>query len=181
MAEAKTSKWFWVLVSIVLACIGLVVIAYMTTFFETVKGGLVTFGISFLVGMGGAGVYLALLLMTEKNLTVLENGLVKDLNLMSLLFVMSGGFVAAITQTTSGLFTTNNLQAVFMVGFGWQGALTGVASSSTRVKLSDELQQTRLNATEGIEIALKAKDIKITQLTDALRKISEEQMKGAVS
>ena len=122
-----------------------------------------------------------MLLMTEKNLTVLENGLVKDLNLMSLLFVMSGGFVAAITQTTSGLFTTNNLQAVFMVGFGWQGALTGVASSSTRVKLSDELQQTRLNATEGIEIALKAKDIKITQLTDALRKISEEKMKGAVS
>jgi carbon monoxide dehydrogenase subunit G len=94
---------------------------------------------------------------------------------------MSGGFVAAITQTTSGLFTTNNLQAVFMVGFGWQGALTGVAGSSTRVKLSDELQQTRLNATEGIEIALKAKDIKITQLTDALRKISEEKMKGAVS
>jgi len=68
-----------------------------------------------------------------------------------------------------------------MVGFGWQGALTGVAGSSTRVKLSDELQQTRLNATEGIEIALKAKDIKITQLTDALRKISEEKMKGAVS
>lgn len=151
---------------------GVASLAYFTTYLTTISNSVTTFGISFLVGMGGAGVYLTLLLMTEKNLTVLDNSLVKDLNLMTVLFVISGGFVAAITQTTAGAFSQANLQSVFMIGFGWQGALTGVAGSSTRAKLTDEIDEVKKIASEGLTIALQAKDFKIQQLTEALKEVS---------
>ncbi len=179
MAEAKTSRWFWVLALIIFSFLFLTVVAHLTEYLTPVKSGVETFSVSFLIGMGGAAVYLALLLMTEKNLSILENSIVKDMNLMSLLFVMSGGFVAAVTQTTTGTtFSTNSLQSVFMIGFGWQGALTGVAGSSTRVKLNEEIQQVKTSLGEGLAIALQSKDTKIEQLTDALRKVSEEKLGG---
>ena len=64
---------------------------------------IITFWVSFLIGLGGAGVYLMLLLIVEGHLKILKNNNVVDLGLMSYLFLLSGGFVAAITQVSAGI------------------------------------------------------------------------------
>jgi hypothetical protein len=98
----------------------------------------ITFWISFLIGLGGAGVYLTLLLIVEGHLKILKNNIVSDLGVMSFLFLLSGGFVAAVTQVSAGILATGGVQAVFMVGFGWLGALSGVAGVKARAELNLE-------------------------------------------
>jgi hypothetical protein len=128
-----------------------------------------TFWTSFIVGSLGAVVYLGLLIMTEKNLNVLQNDVLHDTYLMALLFVFSGGFVAAITQTSAGRLTAGALQSVFLLGFGWQGALTGVAASSTRVKINEDFQETYTNDTLNLETIIAVQESKINELDRALR------------
>lgn len=48
--------------------------------------------------------------------------------------------MAAVTQITTGILGTSGVQAVFLVGFGWQGAISGVAGVPARLKLSSELE-----------------------------------------
>lgn len=113
------SRWQYaigLLTSIIVVALGSLIAAY--SFFQPIASNLSTFWVSFLVGMVGAGVYLLLLLMTESKLKILENDVIGDLPLMTLLYVMSGGFVAAVTQTSTGVLAPNGLQAVFMIGFG---------------------------------------------------------------
>jgi hypothetical protein len=98
----------------------------------------ITFWISFLIGLGGAGVYLTLLLIVEGHLKILKNSIVSDLGVMSFLFLLSGGFVAAVTQVSAGILAAGGVQAVFMVGFGWLGALSGVAGVKARAELNLE-------------------------------------------
>jgi len=128
-----------------------------------------TFWTSFIVGSIGAVIYLALLIMTEKNLSILVNDVVNDTYLMALLFVFSGGFVAAITQTSAGKLTAGALQSVFLLGFGWQGALTGVAASSTRVKIIEEFQDTYINDKSNYDAIVASQENKINALERALR------------
>jgi hypothetical protein len=91
---------------------------------------LMTFLISFVIGTAGAFVYLFILLMTDRTLSILRNSLL-PLWAMVVLFTVSGGIVAAITQTTTGAgIAVNNVQSVFMVGFGWQGVMSGAGGSS---------------------------------------------------
>lgn len=104
----------------------------------------ITFSVSFLVGMGGAGTYLLLLLMTDRKVEILINPLMK-LRYMTVLYSIVGGFVAAIFQTATGNpIAVTSLQNVFMIGFGWQGALTGVGASGKvkegRQNLGDSLE-----------------------------------------
>lgn len=89
-----------------------------------------TFLISLVIGIAGAFVYLFILLMTDRTLSILRNSLL-PLWAMVVLFTISGGIVAAITQTTTGAgIAANNVQSVFMVGFGWQGVMSGAGGSS---------------------------------------------------
>lgn len=106
--------------------------------FGLIREVIITFWVAFCVGMVGAGVYLSVLLMTEKNIVILKNELITDLSLMTFLFLLSGGFVAAIIQTSTGILTSSGIQAVFMLGFGWQGAISGLAGTGTRAKLVED-------------------------------------------
>ena len=107
-----------------------------------------------------------LLLMTESKLKILENHIVGDLPLMTLLYIMSGGFVAAITQTSTGILSSNGLQAVFMIGFGWQGALSGVGASGSIRK-----------ATEDYSIDSEKNKKDIDTVTSSLERTLEEARK----
>lgn len=126
--------------------------------FESIRKVIITFWVAFCVGMAGAGVYLSLLLMTEKNIVILKNELIKDLSLMTFLFLLSGGFVAAITQTSTGILTSSGIQAVFMLGFGWQGAISGVAGTGTRAKLVEDKRDLIDEASDDKEKADIAKE-----------------------
>ena len=117
------------------------ILCFSSSLFAPVREVVLTFWISFSVGLGGAGVYLSLLLMTEKHLKILETRLTNDLGLMTFIFLLSGGFVAAVTQVSTGILAPGGLQAVFMLGFGWLGALAGVAGTSTRAELSEEVRR----------------------------------------
>lgn len=131
--------------SIVLATLLIFSAALITVFlcsfvsnFSSLADSVMTFWVSFLIGLGGAGVYLTLLLIVEGHLKILKNSIISDLGLMSFLFLLSGGFVAAVTQVSTGVLATGGVQAVFMVGFGWLGALSGVAGVKARAELNLE-------------------------------------------
>jgi len=117
------------------------ILCFSSSLFAPVRQVVLTFWISFSVGLCGAGVYLSLILMTEKDLKILENNMTRDLGLMTFIFLLSGGFVAAVTQVSTGTLVPNGLQAVFMLGFGWLGALAGVAGSSTVAQVSKEKRE----------------------------------------
>ena len=131
-----------------------------------------TFLVSFLVGMMGAGVFLLILLITEKNLSVLQNDVIKDTFYMSFLYLLSGGFVAAVTQVSTGLVVSSSIHAIFLVGFGWQGAMAGVAGSGTIVKLNKDVTDATDMAEEKTE---KAEVADIT--VENLEKIIEDLRK----
>ena len=98
---------------------------------------IVTFAISFLVGISGASIYLLMLLMADRKVKILENQLM-SLRWMTLLYVISGGLVAGLFQTATGSqVVATNLQNIFMIGFGWQGAVAGIGASG-RVKAGRE-------------------------------------------
>jgi len=96
-----------------------------------------TFVISFAIGTSGAFVYLFVLLMTDRTLSILRNDML-PLWAMVFLYTISGGIVAGITQTATGSgISANNVQNVFMVGFGWQGVIAGAGGSSKVSELKD--------------------------------------------
>ncbi len=133
----------------------------------------ITFWISFLIGLGGAGVYLTLLLIVEGHLKILKNNIISDLGVMSFLFLLSGGFVAAVTQVSTGILTTGGVQAVFMVGFGWLGALSGVAGVKARAELNLENKDLAEEADQA-EAKLESSTEGLKKDRDKLLKIIEE-------
>ena len=125
-------------VVIFFAALVTIILCFFTNIFAPVADTVITFWVSFLIGLGGAGVYLTLLLIVEGHLKILKNNIISDLGFMSFLFLLSGGFVAAITQVSTGILAAGGVQAVFMVGFGWLGALSGVAGVKARAELNSE-------------------------------------------
>ncbi len=108
---------------------------------------IVTFVISFFVGISGAGIYLLMLLMADRKVEILENPML-PLPWMTALFVIAGGLVAGLFQTATGSpVAATNLQNVFMIGFGWQGAIAGIGASG-RVKAGRE------EIGEGLDLVL---------------------------
>lgn len=96
-----------------------------------------TFLFSFVIGVAGAFVYVFLLLMTDRTLSLFQNELL-PLPIMALLFIISGGIVAGVTQTSTGSgISANYIQTVFMVGFGWQGVISGAGGSSKLGELKE--------------------------------------------
>jgi hypothetical protein len=126
------------ILSIFFAAFITLILCFFTGSLAPATDTVITFWISFLVGLGGAGVYLTLLLIVEGHLKILKNNIVADLGVMSFLFLLSGGFVAAVTQVSAGILAAGGVQAVFMVGFGWLGALSGVAGVKARAELNLE-------------------------------------------
>lgn len=143
------------------AIITLVLVFYISSF-SAAANSVMTFWLSFLIGLGGAGVYLTLLLLVEGHLKILKNNIISDLGVMSFLFLLSGGFVAAVTQVSTGILTTGGIQAVFMVGFGWLGALSGVAGVKARAKLNLENQDLAIEADQA--------EAKLESSTEGLKK-----------
>jgi len=97
-----------------------------------------TFVISWFFGFLGAFVYLFLLMMTDRDLLIFEN---KYLNVrwMVALFTVVGGIVAAVVHISMGIgISVNNVQNVFMLGFGWQGVISGAGGSSKIGELKAE-------------------------------------------
>lgn len=147
-------------------------LALGTTILAGNEDQLMTFWVSFCVGTAGAGVYLLLMLMIEKDMTTLKNKYINNLTIMAFFYLLSGGFVAAITQTSVGILTSSDLHAVFIVGFGWQGAMSGIAGASTRIELAEE-------ASNKADDAIRAK-----QKGEALIRIKEktiEEMKAKIA
>ncbi len=135
------------------------------------------FWVSFVIGTIGAAVYLSLLLMTEKDLVMLRNNVITDVWVMAVLFIFSGGFVSAITQTAAGIITSSAAHTVFMIGFGWQGALAGVAASSTRAELTQEIAKTEQELVEEIKqkvLIAGSKEREIAEILEAFKnKVAE--------
>jgi len=148
-------------------------LCFFVSSFSPLAGSVMTFWISFLIGLGGAGVYLTLLLIVEGHLKILKNSIISDLGFMSFLFLLSGGFVAAVTQISAGVLATGGIQAVFMVGFGWLGALSGVAGVKARAELNMENADLAAEA-EHAEAKLESSTEGLKKDRDKLVSIIEE-------
>lgn len=147
-------------------------------FLQKYNEPLFTFCISFIVGMGGAGIYLILLLMTEKDLAILQNKIIPNLTAMVSLFLISGGFVSAITQTATGSISTSSLYSIFMIGFGWQGALSGIAGSGAIKDKKEEVEIiSRARDIENMEkeVIAKRKDREIQDIREALKEALQKE------
>ncbi|UCH32378.1 MAG: hypothetical protein JSV05_03090 [Candidatus Bathyarchaeota archaeon] len=149
-----------------------------TRAFSSATDMVLTFWVSFLIGLGGAGVYLSLYIMTEKHLKILQNKVIDHLGFMTFIFLLSGGFVAAVTQVSTGPLQNGGIQAVFLVGFGWLGALSGVAGVTETANLNLEniaLNLKKLSAeneAKSIE-GLKKENIELKKIIEALEKSKE--------
>jgi hypothetical protein len=89
-----------------------------------------SFALYFVIGVVGACLYLLLQLIVDGNLSVLSNSVIPDMRAMGALYVLAGGVFAAVVQESTGnLFALNSMQTVLLLGFGWQGALSGVGSA----------------------------------------------------
>jgi len=162
-----------VTVIIIFAALSTIVLCYFTNSFASLTDSVMTFWLSFLVGLGGAGVYLTLLLIVEGHLKILKNNIIADLGFMSFLFLLSGGFVAAVTQVSAGVIAAGGIQAVFMIGFGWLGALSGVAGVKARAELNMENADLVAEA-EHAEAKLESSTEGLKKDRDKLMKIIEE-------
>jgi len=186
------SPIFWVSIAIFSSALLTLVICTFFGPFTFAFDYAVTFWLSFVVGLGGAGIYLMLLLIVEGHMKILKNNIVTDLGLMSFLFLLSGGFVAAVTQVSTGILVAGGIQAVFMVGFGWLGALSGVAGVKARVELNmenkdlveeaDKVEATLESSTEGLK---KDRDKLLNIIEEGKDRIVElmkeiERLKGGV-
>lgn len=87
---------------------------------EPTRATLTTFWVYFCLGTAGGSIYLSVLLITEKNIKLLRNDVIEDIYLMTTLFLLSGGLVAAAVQTSTGIFSYNSIYAVLLLGFGWR-------------------------------------------------------------
>jgi len=148
-------------------------LSFFTNSFAPAADSVMTFWLSFLIGLGGAGVYLTLLLIVEGHLKILKNNIISDLGFMSFLFLLSGGFVAAVTQVSAGILATGGVQAVFMVGFGWLGALSGIAGVKARAELNIENKDLAEEADQA-EVKLEASTEGLRKDRDKLLNIIEE-------
>ncbi len=158
---------------IFVAALSTIVLCYFTSSFASITDSVMTFWLAFIIGLGGAGVYLTLLLIVEGHLKILKNNIITDLGFMSFLFVLSGGFVAAVTQISAGVLAAGGIQAVFMVGFGWLGALSGVAGVKARAELNMENADLAAEA-DYAEAKLESSTEGLKKDRDKLMKIIEE-------
>ena len=105
---------------------------------QAVTDPVMTFFICFGVGALGAFVFLVVLMMTDPSLSILENDIF-SISWMAVIFTFVGGIVAAVIHISMGIgISVNNVQNVFMLGFGWQGVLTGAGGSSKIGELKAE-------------------------------------------
>lgn len=95
---------------------------------------------------------------------------------MTLLFLLSGGFVAAIVQTSTSTLTANAFYTIFLLGFGWQGAVSGVAGGPTRAKLTEEREKLTKNLGDCAEERKKL-DQERRKLAQEIRECAEARKK----
>jgi len=179
-SESKIWKWKGIPISVILAVLIIapsaisILVTATNSAFESTLATLTTFGVSFCVGIAGASVYLSLLLITEKNIEILRNKVIKDVSLMTLLFLLSGGLVAASVQTSIGILKTSGVHAVFLLGFGWQGAISGISGSTTRQRLTDDLDECGKRTSELQEMNQVKTSQRLGQLLRDCRRIRQE-------
>lgn len=152
-------------------------LALGTTILAGNEDQLMTFWVSFCVGTGGAGVYLLLTLMIEKDMAILKNRYINNLTVMAFFYLLSGGFVAAVTQTSVGILTSSDLHAVFIVGFGWQGAMSGIAGASSRVQLAEDASDKTIDADRAKqkgEALIRIKEKKIEEMRATITELRKK-------
>ena len=107
---------------------------------------LAIFAIAMLIGIAGASVYVVVQVISDKELSVLKNLLEQKYvgrGVMLFLFLLSGGLVSAMSQASVGSFQPGNIWTSFLIGFGWQGVISGVGGSAA-IRAKDSEGQEKL-------------------------------------
>lgn len=179
MSDAGSKKWIVFIPILFIIAAGSIYLSYPDFSLRLTGYNLLTFWTSFGLGIAGSGVYLVLLLMTEKKLTILENEIIPNLPFMIFLYLLSGGFFSAVMQVSSGIITSSDVNTVFMLGFGWQGALSGVAGAGARAELvknaillKEDVEDEKIQK----EVIAYSKTRDMEELREAYKKLVEEML-----
>ncbi len=178
MSDSNSIKSLYGLFTLIIALYGIYLLFFrlptLFSMFEKSKSLLQTFELSFIFGMMGAVVYILLIILTEKNLNVFDNGIVDNLALMCSFVIISGGVVAAVTQVTAGVLASNNIHTVFMLGFGWQGAMAGVVATGTRAKAASDFEADLKAEKEKTEIIKKHLNEELEEVYNTVNELMKE-------
>jgi len=139
----------------------------------------IIFVLSMLIGISGAMVYLVVQMLSERGATTLEH-IMKPYygvpsGLMTASFVLSGGLVAGFTQASVGSFAAGNIWTVFLIGFGWQGAMMGIGSSSSVMAVKTEVREEAGNKVKNTEEELRS----LMETVEKIRKDMRQQLEDA--
>ncbi len=136
-------------------------------------GEAAAFVIYFVAGCAGASLYLLLLLMTDRDVEILRNKIVANLRLMTLMYIIAGGVFAAVVQISTGNpLQMTSLQAVLLLGFGWQGALSGVGATGKVTAMKRDLNQYLNAMQENAQTLVSRKDKEIEDIKAYLEQIA---------
>lgn len=138
---------------------------------------LAIFLLSMLLGMAGAGVFVVVQLFAEGEAFIAKivqpKGPVSGPFLLAL-FMISGGLVAAASQASVGTFVPGNIWTTFLLGFGWQGAVSGIeGSTASRARQAEADAATiKDDAAETAKIKDEARRNELERATEVLSKIA---------
>ncbi len=137
---------------------------------------LAIFLVGMLLGMAGAGVFVVVQLFAEGQAFIEKiaqpRGPVSGPVLLAL-FMISGGLVAAAAQASVGTFVPGNIWTTFLLGFGWQGAVSGIEGSTASRARAAEVDAATLkdDATEVAKIKDDARRMELERAASLLPKI----------
>lgn len=167
-------------------------IGLMNAFMSVGVGGfplptVAIFFVATLIGMVGASVYVVVQLVADKELSVLQNLLGTRLlpqRLKLPLFILSGGLVASMTQTSVGSFDTANIWPTFLLGFGWLGVISGLGGSSAAGVQAEEVAKRGLSVDsleELLDDSKKAAEREMDRKVESIKAFYEAQLQKARS
>lgn len=96
-----------------------------------------------LVGMIGAATFLFLLLLFDKKVAILENGMVSTGAMVALYIAFGGVLAVIINLAVSPDFGVSQLTIAFGTGLSWPAIAAGIGAGKRVGELNDDKQQIR--------------------------------------
>lgn len=118
----------------------------------------------FLLGLAGAAAFLVVLLLFDKDVEILLNRRIRDVRVMSAIYIIFGGIISMVANVASSPnFGPNQYLLAFGSGLGWPAIAAGIGAG----KRVGEINEMRKESVERIrEYAEELKERRTAQMDE---------------